>query len=245
MIDQMLTFAKQLIEVSSNTPKKIGLFDSDMNIVGSHYNSAASSSFFQETDAQLKWSIKEIRKFKKYQQLAQDLENLRQELIQVVKENSDLDELNFGDKLGLFHGDLHGGNLLVNPDTLDILAILDWDFSWQSYEFADVGLSFFESWFLDEKLKTDMMNRINKYESDAKRELISCLEGSTKGKEYRSLLMSIGINASTIVFFVSSWFVNENSSIAIRSLIDNQAEILKSELKCWPELLEKLKNYKK
>lgn len=251
IIDQMLTYVKQLVTISPPNMDKnmIGFFDADMNVSKSYYEGSVVEpcrTFSQFVDSHLRWCAKEIRKLRKYRHLANDLEVVRRELSQLVKENPDLDGLNFGDAMTVFHGDLNASNILIDPVTHDITGIIDWDFTVHGFEFNDLDLSFFGNWFTNEEHSEDMMDRVERCESDAKNDLISFLSKHQKGKKYRRLLVAMVIDASMMVFYCSSWFKNNDSDPinAIADLIDKHANLLDEDLYHWPHLYMQLKNYK-
>lgn len=252
-IDQMFEYVKQLVTISppNMDNNMIGFFDADMKVSQAYYEGAPiepSRTFFQFVDSHFRWCVKEMRKLRKFKYLANDLEVVRRELGKLVKENPDLDGLNFGDKMTVFHGDLNSSNILIDPVSHDITGIIDWDFCMNGFEFNDLELSFFGNWFLDEDHSRDMMDRIERCQSAAKNELVSFLEQHQRGKKYRRLLVAMMIDASMMVFYCSSWFHNKSStvdaSLAIRDLIEKHSSLLDQDLDHWPNLYLELKNFR-
>jgi len=70
-----------------------------------------------------------MKKIKIYKELVKKIELFQENLNKIAKENSDLDDFNFNDKMSLVHGDLHAGNIFVDPDTYEITAIIDWEWA--------------------------------------------------------------------------------------------------------------------
>lgn len=251
IIDQMLDYVKQLMKISPPNMDKnmLGFFDIDMNVSKSYYEGSPDEpcrTFFQFVDSHLKWCAKEIKKLRKFSQLANDLEVVRHELGMLVKKNPDLDGLNFGDEMTVFHGDLNSSNILIDPVTHDITGIIDWDFCGNGYEFNDLDLEFFGNWFQNEDHSNDMMERIMRFDSPAKSELMSFLGKHQKGRNYRRLLIAMLIDASMMVFYCSSWFKNSNDPHKeIRDLIEKHACLLDEDLDQWPNLYLELENYRK
>lgn len=225
---------------------KIGFFDLDMNIVGWHFNAfAACNTFFDHINSQIKWSIKEIRKVNKYAPLADELEAVREELSRVVEINPDLDSLNFADEMGIYHGDLHAYNVLVDPVTCDITGIIDWDFCMHGYEFVQMELRFVEDWFVDDELRRDITKRVDEYDAPVKRELARCFENSRKGEKYRNRLLDLATRAYMMVFYCSSWFSQDECEpgLAVRVLMNQRAISLQESLAGIHELIAELWTY--
>ena len=131
LIDQMLDVFKQLKSIRFSV-EKIGSFDLNMNIVSLVQfgpNIEPCDNYLEFINKQLEWSIKEMNKIKIYKKLANELETFRKNFNQVVREKKILDHLNFNDQMSLVHGDLHAGNIIVDPDTYEITAIIDWEWS--------------------------------------------------------------------------------------------------------------------
>jgi hypothetical protein len=131
LIDQMLEVFKQLRSVKFSQ-NKIGSFDLNMNIVAlAQFGPFIEpcDNYLQFINKQLEWSIKEMNKIKIYKKLANELEMFRKNLNQIVLDKKCLDNLNFNDEMSLTHGDLHAGNVFVDPDTYEITAIIDWEWA--------------------------------------------------------------------------------------------------------------------
>lgn len=246
ILDQIMRYVKELINISPQNmnKKKIGYFDLDMNVVGSHYNKLSNDTFFEHINSLFQWSIKEIRKLGKYAHLGEKLEKIRQDLSKVVKENPDLDGLNFGDKMGVYHGDLHGYNVLIDPKTNDITGIIDWDFCSHGYEFVEMELKFLKDWFFDEELGQAMMKRIEEYNSPAKIQLMDCFKNSRNGQKYRYELTELGTKAYLMVFYSSTWLpIDCEPGLSVRVLIDQRADDFKKSLDKIPDLITELRTY--
>lgn len=246
MIDQIIIFVKELAEIRPENmdAQKIGSFDINMNIIEPHYSKQASATFFDYLNSQLQWSAKEIRKIKIYAHLADELDEMRHDLSHIVHENPCLDNLNFGDKMGVYHGDLHCYNILIDPVSQQITGLIDWDFCVHGFEFVQMELSFFKDWFGDEEIGKAMMSRVEAFKSIAKTKLMSCYERSRRGKELRSLLYELGAKAYLMVFYCSSWLAGElETSLSVRALIEQRSVILKEVLDKMPKLMNELRNF--
>ncbi len=105
LIDQMLDIFKELKSIKLNE-NLIGGFNLNMSITSSTQfgpNIGPCHSYFEFIDRQLEWIIKEMNKIRVYKKAANELENFRKNLNQVIIENPELDYLNFEDEMtGLF-----------------------------------------------------------------------------------------------------------------------------------------------
>jgi len=129
IIDQMLCLLKELNSIKFKE-EKLGNFDLSMNIVSDVWPEVEPCEKFLELiNKRIDWSIKEMKKIKIYKELVKKIELFQENLNKIAKENSDLDDFNFNDKMSLVHGDLHAGNIFVDPDTYEITAIIDWEWA--------------------------------------------------------------------------------------------------------------------
>jgi aminoglycoside phosphotransferase (APT) family kinase protein len=132
VINQMLNIFKELKSIKFSTI--IGCFDDSLSICTTPWNHGpieyASESYLDYINKILTWSIKEMNKINKYKQIAKDLEVFQDILIQICKENENLNNLNFYDEMSLVHNDLNSWNILIDPITFEITGILNWESSY-------------------------------------------------------------------------------------------------------------------
>lgn len=193
------------------------------------------ATYLEFIDQQLCWCVKETRKMRKYAELAIELDKVRQELIDVVASNADLDKLNFGDKMSVSHGDLNSTNILIDPKTNDVTGLIDWDFC--SHGFDCFRLGFFHDWFEQAEMSEAMRARIDKLEP-------AWLK-TQRGLKFRKYLLALVSDANQLGFYSSSWFCEwNNKNVAVRVHINTHAGFVREGLKLWPEMLLELKNYR-
>jgi hypothetical protein len=114
IIDNMLELFKEFKKIKINE-KKIGNFDLDMNVIDSFGpNVMKCDSFLQYMMEQFEWSINQMSKVKALKKLASKTDHFCKTINEIVKENKDLDDLNFNDEMALNHGDLHPGILIFS-----------------------------------------------------------------------------------------------------------------------------------
>lgn len=247
IIDQMLDYFKQLRSIAppNMSQNKIGCFGHDLRTVELIQDGCTvepCETFLDFVDFQLKWCVKEMRKVAKYEDLGNELEKTRLELVKIVKENPDLDNLNFGDEMTVSHGDLNPSNILIDPISNDITGIIDWDFC--SHGFDCVELDFFQNWFDADYQQEAMKQRINQLQID---------QGGFKwlrpqnGKAVRNILFNLVIDANQLGFHCSTWFKSwENCNLGVRVHLNKYANKLSDYyLKTMPSLLIQLREFKK
>lgn len=245
VIDQMIDYFRQLrfIRPVQMEPDKIGSFDLSLKLT--NYNQdgppvPVCDNYFQFVDFQLAWASREAKKLKKYQSLAESIENTRRDLNQVVTSNKHLNNLNFDDEMTVFHGDLNASNILIDPTTNVITGILDWDFSMHGFDCAELG--FFEYWFEDEQNRLRIKQRI---ERKLNSEPYVWFKPQV-GLKFRSYLYNLVGNCNQLGFYTSSWWKSDqNKDLGVRIHIDHHARLVVEMLKNLPVILEELKTFKK
>ena len=134
IINQMIDIFKQFKQIKLNDSNRIGCFDLEMNIksiVQFGINIGPCDTYLDFINEQLEWCCKEMNKIKIFKKISNDLELFRQSLIKICNENKDLDNLNFNDEMNVYHGDLHAGNIFIDPETYEITGIIDWEWAAQ------------------------------------------------------------------------------------------------------------------
>jgi aminoglycoside phosphotransferase (APT) family kinase protein len=241
IIDQMLNFIKELKSIKI-VPNKIGCFDINMNvsnIVQDGPTIEPSETYLDYLNQQISWSIKEMKKYKRYQKIAHDYENFQINLNEIVKQNVCLNNLDFDDEKCVFHGDLNSSNILIDPDTLVITGILDWEFGMHGFDPSE--FDFFKHWFdsKDDNEKIDeIINNITKdfYQTFKKQ----------NGLFVRKYLHQLIQTGNQFGFYVSSWMhKSKNPYLDIRIAIDHEARNFKELLEKSDDYLNNLKNYSK
>lgn len=244
-----MSHVKELLHISPPNMDKnlIGYLDSDLKITQSTQERCAVKpcrTFLEYIDIQLEWCVKEMKKMSRYAKLANELDQMRQDLINTANENPDVDELNFSDEMTVWHGDLNPTNILIDPISLDITGIIDWDFSLHGYEVDERQLRFISEWFKDD---IEISKQFNEYHSPIKDELVEWFEKTQKGSRFRQFLLNLVSSAVQIVFYCSTWLKNdyEDPILGIRIHIRKSAEELRNNLKDCPQFMVELKNYRK
>ena len=202
----------------------------------------------------LSWEVKEINKLSKYRWLANELENVRKNLVEICAKNKRLNNLNFDDETTTFHGDLHCGNILAD-ENFNITAILDWEFVTHGFDNVELDIFSKMNWCDEEEKSRQLQERV-----DLKKCELSWLKKSS-GKEVRSYLFELTGAANQMGFYVSTWFRNSDNlrgavvrqyincncenlpGICIRERIYNNAVELQKLLKISDFYLNVLRNY--
>ena len=218
----------------------MGCFNSDMSIgclLQDGPTLTPSLTYLDYLTKHFDWNVKEIKKLKKYSKLAERLETVHIELLDLCHKNVKvLNSLNFDDERTIVHGDLNASNILIDPASLDVTAILDWEFA--SLGFDDTGLDFFTSWFENVEMKEKIKNYVNEIAIENKHNNLS--------KEVRKHFYDLNSEATQLVFHVSSWFYEAkkrgDTDLEVRRYIDRQANILVVLLEKTPFYMEMIKN---
>ena len=213
----------------------MGSFSSNMSInclLQDGPTLTSSPTYLTYLSKHFEWNVKEIKKLNKYSHLAQRLDAIRLELVEICKQQNKANYLNFNDERTFVHGDLNATNILIYPVSLDVTAIIDWEFA--SFSFDDTSLDSIVSWFDND-------------DDDALKE--KCLkEHNSLGKEVRSHFSKLNMEASQLAFHVSSWFHNDkqqdnysSSNLVLKSYIDQQANLLVETIEKTPFYFEIMK----
>lgn len=243
IINQMISYYKSLrcIKTESMDNTKIGCFKENLEITDLIFDGPilkVSNNFLEYINQQFIFAIRESKKIKKFEILGETLEKLRNKLIDAVKSNPLVNNLNFNDEMTVHHGDLNSSNIMVDPNTLEITGILDWEFA--SYNFDTTEHHFFESWFEKDEDKEKIKNKIetilNKSEWYKK----------SVGFEIRKYFNQLAAEANQMGFYVSSWFYKdwENKDLAVRVYLNTQFNITMELLKEGDKYIELIKNFK-
>lgn len=240
LIEQMFEFVGEIkaIKIKQN---KIGCFDEEMNVsflVHDGPTLEVCDNYLEYIDKQLVFSAKEMKKFKKHQHLGEQLENVRLRLNEIVKLNPNLNSLDFNDQKSVFHGDLNGSNIMLDPASFKINAILDWDFC--SYNFDNGEFEFLLTWSdndrVKEIIKAKLENKIKSWYQPP------------NGKQIRKYFFDLAQTANQLGFYVSTWFSKEKAENSVESAprkhINKYADDLFEMLSKIEAIFSLLENYK-
>ena len=222
LFDDIIAIVQEIKYLKEFDPKIIGAFDENMNLTDLTLDGPTikkSSSFIDFLNQQFNFSLKEVKKIKKYSALANRLEKFQADLNEFTKNNPQTNELNFSDTMAIQHGDLNASNILVDPETYKITGILDWDFC--KHTFDDKSLEFL-NWWCDEANEEKMRERMNtfrlKYSNERKQ----------VGEELRHKLNFIAETANQLGFYVTSWFRSDNFDAEARQHMDHFAKMIEN-----------------
>ena len=212
----------------------MGCFSSNMSIdflLQDGPTLTSSPTYLAYLSKHFEWNVKEIKKLNKYSHLAKRLDEIHLELIDICKQNRiALNDLNFNDEPTFVHGDLNASNILIDPVSFDLTAIIDWEFA--SFSFDDTSIDSIVSWFENDDVLKE--KRIKEHNS--------------LGKEVRSHFSKLNMEASQLAFHVSSWFHSDkqqdgcsSSGSIVKRYIDQQANLLVESIEKTPFYFEMLK----
>lgn len=182
-----------------------------------------------------------MKKLRKYKDLAEELENCRLELKQVVADNQDLDGLNFGETKVLSHGDLNSANIFLDPNTYDIIGIIDWGSCMHGYELDKFKLGFLSTWFeKTEDRQSFVVERLSL-------ELSTWFKRSMDGERYRKYFRRVGYTANEIVVNLSNWLgrTQHDPNLEMRINMDKSSRKLRELLIKWPDTMREMREYRK
>ena len=224
-IDELITMVTKLKSIKTYEKPLIGMFGPNMEITRMAYDGpmvGPCATYHEFLDSRLEFAIKEMNKFRKYQQLAQNLADFRQRLAKFVHENPSLNDLNFNDEMSIMHGDLNCSNVIIHPETFKVMALIDWESS--SMNFDDKGFDFLD--FFDEGTENS-----DKFQKRVKSRLDSIGWKPLAGKSLRSRLAKIVDNADWLAMYSSTWFAGDSDmKLSARIHIDTFAQELEASL---------------
>ena len=238
IINQMLNYYKQIKSIKIKEIDKIGCFKENLEISELIFDGPVlniSNNYLEYLNQQFIFVIKESKTIKKFKILGEKLEQIMNDLNKEIKLNPLVNNLNYNDEITISHGDLNSSNILINPNTLDITAILDLEFA--CHNFDSVEYHFFENWFEKEEDKIKIKQKIESKLNWPKK---------SEGFEVRKYFNKLLTEADQIGFYVSSWF-NEykNKELAIIYYLDTQFNITMNLMKDAYKYINLIKNYKK
>ena len=161
IINQMLNYYKQIKSIKIKEIDIIGCFKENLEISELSFDGPVlniSNNYLEYLKQQFIFAIKESKKIKKFKLFGEKLEQIMNDLNKEIKLNPSVNNLNYNNEMTISHGDLNGSNILINPDTLDITAILDWEFA--CHNFDSVEYHIFENWFEKEEDKNKIRQKI-------------------------------------------------------------------------------------
>ena len=135
----------------------------------------------------------------------------------------------------MYHGDLNPSNIIVDPETLKLVGIIDWEFCCNGFD--DYSFEFFESWVDDDKeemrliVTNKLSNKSNQWYKKSNGELL------------RKYLKELILTAQQLTFYVSSWFNQieyEKRRLEVRQHISTHAQLLDEQLCEWENIYKYL-----
>ena len=143
------------------------------------------SSFFDNWNKSIKLSVREMNKMACFGELTRELDEKRSSLERIVDSTPRLNRLNGHDPFHLAHYDLNETNIIVDPHTLRINCIIDWE--WANYGLCD-DFGFPARWFMD---RADEQQALRKRVSQKCRQHFKLKAKSQKLNTFRAYLTTV------------------------------------------------------
>lgn len=153
-----------------------------------------------------------------------------------------MNKLNFNDTKTFFHGDLNDANIIVDPTTLQITGVIDWEFG--GYGFEDGFFNFLDMWYSDKPtMKEYAVNWLSaQFSKENNHELI--FFSDLKGTKIRQYLYELIDKADNLIFNGPVYFrvKNSNYNISLKEHFDINIEEINNILENWNEMKNSLIN---
>src|SRR5438105_3677496 len=117
-----------------------------MQLIPYFPTSRVCDTYWEFVDQFMSRSLLELKKIKCFVSLAEQIEaKWHEELKQLVESNvATLNYLNFNDQLVFSHNDFNSTNVLLDPETLRITCLIDWEWAMMRHEDA---VGWFRTWY--------------------------------------------------------------------------------------------------
>jgi hypothetical protein len=234
-LDQYLTIRKTLkCDIIPQRHQRIGSFDAEMNIAPAIFDQPsieAPATYLEFVNMHLIYAISEMKKIKILRKLADDLNAMRLDLVEKVSQ-SNTNSLNFDDQMTVCHNDVTCRNIVVDPDTFEITAVLDWEWAVNSFEVFPKTVFVFCCCDYG-KLEERFISKLNEAEREWYR--------YDEEKSIRHYLFDMSMFAISVTFYLSHWLnEDENKHVAVRKYIRQKVKTVENLLNDWPARAKKI-----
>jgi serine/threonine protein kinase len=143
IIDQLIEYSLEFDKINLHE-NQIGTFGVELNLQPMYPCVLTYDNYLDYFSSFLNYNIGEMTKIGYLRELAQTLNSKRDELHRKATDSmSKCNRLDFEDKICFTHTDLNSTNIIVDPKTLKITGIIDWELS---ASVTDERFYFFEQW---------------------------------------------------------------------------------------------------
>ena len=179
-----------------------------------------------------------MNKINKFKELASQLDEKRKQVLEKVSKSPEANNLNYKDYVSIIHADLNPTNILVDPRTLEITCIIDWEWAYQGF---DQLTGFYEAWYEDnDYVERENLEKIFNEKLKSQHSDWYTVQRGQRIRQYLNHVYYLAMFTHNYYLFEFKPYQIKPMELQLREWINSFAEILKEKLKLFDKYLDEI-----